>query len=440
MPAIAMAPDALAALADSVVASALTEDGLPGAAFAAFDAQTGIATRAWGFADREAGLAVTPDTKWPIASITKTLTAVAAMKLVDEGDIDLDEDVRRYLRETRIPDFAGSPVTLRSLLSHTAGFDEVRGRMCARTAPPERLQDFLNRKLVRVRRVGEITAYSSYAIAVAQQLIEDITQGRYEGYVADEIFAALEMRSAGYLLHNTDLSTIAAPYAINDGAAVRIEHELYITTGASSAFATTDNMARFGAALLNQRAGIVSARSKAAMFHQQASVHPALPGWGLGFQLDSVGGKAVVEHGGDIGGFSALFTLVPEAGVGFFTVHHGEGANLRFRIRSALLEHIAPETPYAPAPRPDAPLEDYVGRYRSTLEAFTDPIDPETLFEVTRTGAGELELWGQSWTPVGNDLFLRADGLRRLGFSRRADGRVGAVSGGSWRVAIRIDG
>lgn len=431
-------PEALAALADAVISPALAEEGIPGAAFAAFDASGAIVTRAWGAADREAGLAVAANTVWPIASITKTLTAAAAMKLVDEGRIDLDADVRSYLREVRLPEFTGPPITLRRLLSHTAGFDEVRGRMCSLEGPPERLQDFLNRKLVRVRPAGQLTAYSSYAIAVTQQLIEDVAGGRYEDFVRETVFAPLGMPSARFVLRAADLSNLAAPYVIDDGRATRTEYEFYITTGASSACATTADMARFGAALLNRGRHLLSARRDSEMLRQQATVHPGVPGWGLGFQLDVVGGQSIAEHGGDIGGFASLLTLVPEAGVGFFTVHHGEGGDLRYRVRSAALARIAPETARAPTAAAGVRLQDYVGRYRSTLEAFSDPIDPDTLFQVASNDAGALELWGQTWIPVGGNLFVRDDGLRRLGFARGADGQVNAVSGGSWRVAVKV--
>ena len=436
-------PDQLADIADSVVRPALAQEGIPGASFVAFDARGRIATRHWGLADREAGRTTTDETIWPIASITKTLTATAAMTLVDRHRVDLDADITTYLRDTDIPPFAGPRITLRRLLSHTAGFDEVRGRRCTLHDAPEALSHFLNRKLVRIRPAGQLTAYSSYAITVAQQLIEDVAGGRYEDYVDETVFRPLDMRSAHYVLRESDLAGLAAPYEIGDGRATRREYEFYITTGASSACATTTDMGRFGAALLNHGSGngarVLSNRVTSEMLRQQATVHPALPGWSLGFQLDQAGGRWIAEHGGDIGGFASLLTLIPEAGLGFFTVHHGEGGDLRFRVRSAALARVAPETPRPPAPHTQsaAYLQDYVGRYRSTLEEFSQPADPETLFEVA-ADAGSLSLWGQIWIPVGDDLFVRDDGARKLGFARDAEGRVMAVSGGAWRVAVKV--
>jgi CubicO group peptidase (beta-lactamase class C family) len=436
-------PEQLAEIADAVVGPALAEEAIPGASFVAFDAQGRIAARHWGLADREANRAVTDETVWPIASITKTLTATAAMTLVDQRRVDLDADIAAYLDDTHIPSFAGPPITLRRLLTHTAGFDEVRGRMCSLTDPPERLADFLNRKLVRIRPAGQLTAYSSYAPTVAQQLIEDVAGGRYEDYVREAIFDPLDMRSARFVLRAPDLAGLAAPYDIDDGQATRRrEYEFYITTGASSACATAHDMARFGVALLNRgvgRARILSNRSATDMLRQQATAHPAVPGWGLGFQLDQVGGRWIAEHGGDIGGFASLFTLLPEAGVGFYSVHHGEGGNLRYRIRSAALGRLAPESPQAPALNAEAAtrLQDYVGRYRSTLEELSQPADPDSLFEVTANGS-TLRLWDQTWIPVGDDLFVRDDGLRKLGFARNESGYVFALTNGAWRVLVKV--
>jgi CubicO group peptidase (beta-lactamase class C family) len=432
-------PGDLASIADAIVRPAMAEQSIPGASFVAFDARGGLVARHWGLADREANSAVTDATVWPIASITKTLTATAAMTLVEQRRIELDADVAAYLHETRIPPFAGAPITLRRLLSHTAGFDEVRGRQCSLHDAPEALYDFLNRKLMRIRPAGELTAYSSYAIAVAQQLIEDVAGGRYEDYVNETIFRPLGMTSAHFVLRAPDLAGLAAPYDIEDGRATRREYEFYITTGASSACATAPDMALFGAALLNHGNPILSRRAASDMLRQQATVHPGVPGWSLGFQLDQVGGRWLAEHGGDIGGFASNLTLIPESGIGFFTVHHGEGGDLRYRVRNAILAQVAPETPQTPTPDPQAAahLADYAGRYRSTLEAFSQPADPETLFDVGAAD-GALTLWGQTWVPVGGDLFLRDDGARKLGFARDAEGRVSAVSGGSWRVAVRV--
>ena len=179
-----------------------------------------------------------------------------------------------------------------------------------------------------------------------------------------------------------------------------------------------------------------------AMWRQAATVHPEILGWGLGLQLDRVHGVDIAEHGGDIGGFSALFVLIPEADAGFFIVHHGEGGEMRFRVKQALLDALFPPlaVPVVPPANPSEAgrLAEYAGRYLSSIACRSCPDAEVQAFTVTAQSDGSLALWGQRWLPLGGDLFVRDDGVRRIGFARDAGGRIVAVSGGSWRVADRI--
>ena len=71
-------------------------------------------------------------------------------------------------------------------------------------------------------------------------------------------------------------------------------------------------------------------------------------------QMDRVNGRTVAEHGGDIGGFAALFAVLPGEDSGFFIVNHGEGSNLRFEVKDALLDRLYParEKPAVPRATP----------------------------------------------------------------------------------------
>jgi CubicO group peptidase (beta-lactamase class C family) len=237
------------------------------------------------------------------------------------------------------------------------------------------------------------------------------------------------MTSARVMRKIGDERGVATPYAIEDGKATKAPHEWYVTQPSSSIAATTRDMAQLLIAHLNGgRVGERSLLSPALvreMHRQQATNHPALPGWGLAFQLDRINGVSIAEHGGDIGGFSSLFVLVPEKDAGFFIVHHGEGGNLRFDIKQALLDGLYPDPdpPKAPAPDPAnaAALREYAGRYLSTLSCRTCS-ERGDVFEVVANPDGTLSLWGQSWLPLRRDLFIRGDGKRLL--DRFRDGWV----------------
>ncbi|MGH8252013.1 MAG: serine hydrolase domain-containing protein [Steroidobacteraceae bacterium] len=243
-----------------------------------------------------------------------------------------------------------------------------------------------------------------------------------------------------------DEQGVATPYEVEDGRARAMPFEWYVSTPASSIAATAEDMGRLLLVHLSAGKGssgrLLSGKLTRSMHTQQATVHSELPGWSLGMQMDRVNGRCIAEHGGDIGGFSALFVVLPEEDAGFFIVNHGEGSNLRFTVKDALLDRLYPprEEPIVPAARKEglSSLQEYRGRYRSSFACHTCPDADDELFTVEVRPDGSLTLWGQTWIPLRRDLFIRDDGKRLLGFSRDARGRIAAVSAGSWRVAERL--
>jgi CubicO group peptidase (beta-lactamase class C family) len=301
---------------------------------------------------------------------------------------------------------------------------------------------------VRYRAPGRLTAYSTYGILLAAAVLEDVAQERYEDYIRTHVFEPSAMPSARVMKKKGDEQGVATPYEIEDGHANPIPHECYVSTPTSSIAATAEDMGRLLLVhLANGTSGeksILSPPLMRAMHTQQATIHPAVPGWSLGMQMDRVNGRSVVEHGGDIGGFAALFALVPEEKSGFFIVNHGEGSNLRFEVKEALFDALYParEMPVVPAPRAAdvAALGEYGGKYLSTLACRSCPREEDSLFTIGVEPDGSLSLWGQKWLrlPAERDLFIRDDGERLLGFARDDGGKITAVSGGSWRVADRV--
>jgi CubicO group peptidase (beta-lactamase class C family) len=281
---------------------------------------------------------------------------------------------------------------------------------------------------------------------LAAQVLADASGETYADYLDKQVFGPVGMTSSRVMIRLGDERGVATPYRLEDGRAEPMPFEWYLSAPASSVVATAEDMGRL---LLVQLAGgragerqVLSERLTRAMHTQQATVHPGVPGWSLGMQMDCVNGRDIAEHGGDIGGFSALMVLVPEEDVGFFIVSHGEGTNLRFDVKEALLDALypakaPPRVPAASAADADR-LAEYAGEYLSSFACRSCPQDPDSIFELTAQPDGTLSLWGQRWIPAGRDLFIRDDGKRHLGFARDAQGRVSAVSAGSWRVADRI--
>jgi CubicO group peptidase (beta-lactamase class C family) len=425
---------------DQQIESALQKSGTPGAVLLVVHDGNIVHARGYGYADLESHLKATPDTVWPIASITKTLTAIGVMQLVESGKILLTADVNKYLKHAHVPDTYPKPITVADLLRHTSGLDELPGRRFERPNDAPTLDKFLSTHLVRYRPPGEFTSYSSYGMSLAGLLIEDVTGISYSSYINSHIFQPLEMKSARIMTKAGDEKGLATPYEIDDGKAQRMNYEWYATPPVASAVASANDMGKLLIDLTSDKPKLLSRSTVREMFSTQATLHPLVPGWGYGFQLDEYNGNKLAEHGGDIGGFAGLLSIVPEKRLGIFIMHHGEGSSIRFDVRKAILEKYFPGDAKVPAAIKNVDLKPYAGKYRASVQCHTcsDPPDaPE--FEVTINKDDTLQLWGSRWIPIDKDLFARDDGRAHLAFVRDSKGKIVALTGGSWRVGERVN-
>nr|BFE84354.1 hypothetical protein GCM10020093_069550 [Planobispora longispora] len=177
-------------LVDEHVTSVMAEEKIPGATVTVVAGGREVVDKGYGWADVERRLPVDPErTRFLIGSETKLFTAQAALQLVHAGKLDLDADVNSYLTTFKISDtYPGRPVTLRHLLTHTAGFDEdhvlgsgsnVRplGEALAATQP------------ARLRPPGTGVTYNNYGVALAGYLVETVSGMPFEKYVEKNVFA-----------------------------------------------------------------------------------------------------------------------------------------------------------------------------------------------------------------------------------------------------------
>lgn len=442
-------PKALAALVDSVFTAGMARERIPGAAFVLVQDGHVVLVKGYGRADVASGRAVDPGrTIFPIASISKVFTATAVMQLADGGRLDLDADVNRYLTSVQVPPTYPQPVTAAQLLSHTAGFDELPGRRVRTAAELVPLGEFLKDRLVRVHPPGAMTSYSSYGMALAGLLVEDVSREPFEAYLTRHVWRPLGMTRTFITVPRARRPDLATAYELNGDSLAPVPYEIYQTPPTSSIVSTVPDMARFMIAHLQRGryrdARILSDSAATRMQRQRATMHPLIPGWTLGFQEDDANGRRIIEHGGDIGGFSALMTLLPDEGVGIFVVHHLEGSNLRFDVKRAILDRFFPDRrPVSiPTPRPEAVarMRRFAGTYRANNFCHTCPDGGPNVqdFEVQANGDGTIGVWDAKWVEVSPLYFVRADGRGRIGFAADSAGRIVALTAGSWRVIERV--
>ncbi|MDQ3519789.1 MAG: beta-lactamase family protein [Gemmatimonadota bacterium] len=315
----------LAAFADSIFASYMRRYAEPSLALIVVHGDSVFFQRGYGFEDARSRRPVDPDsTLFNIASISKLITATAAMQLVERGKLELDRDVNSYLPEDRRIEPGARPITLRQLLSHTSGLDGPFMRDVV--ARPELLVPlatyFAMYPARRGRPPGEIR-YSNHGMALAGHIVELVAGGSLAGYADSSIFGALGMRRSTFV--QPPPPALAARVATAGSGPVP---NALLPYPAGSMVSTAADMGRFMHAHLN--GGLVHSRTGSAriladstvrrMHARQWSAEPRLPGVALGFFESDLGGEQGLFHTGARTHFSLLY-LLPERRVGIFLVH-----------------------------------------------------------------------------------------------------------------------
>ncbi|HZW18659.1 MAG TPA: serine hydrolase [Luteimonas sp.] len=345
--------------------------------------------KGYGYADVAERTPVDPaSTLFRPGSVSKLFTWTAVMQLVEQGKLDLDADVNQYL-DFEIPPRDGKPVTLRNVMTHTAGFEEqIRALITpdadAITPLGEALKHWVPE---RIHAPGSTPAYSNYATAMAGYIVERVSGESFDDYIERHIFQPLGMAHSSFRqpLPPALLAHMSKGYAkASDGEAK--DYEFISLAPAGSLASTGADMARFMIAHL-QRGAYDGARilrdDTARMMHTtgQASVGP-LNRMMLGFYETSVNGHRAIAHGGDTQWFHSDLQLFPDDGIGVFVSMNSSGRDgATGHIRNALARGFADRyLPGKPAPAKGVPAEDAKQHARQIAGTYTSSRRPESNF------------------------------------------------------------
>jgi CubicO group peptidase (beta-lactamase class C family) len=399
--------------------------------------------RGHGHADVEHDIQVSPsDTLFRIASISKVVTYTAVMQLVEQGKIELDADVARYL-DFPLPATFAKPVTMRHLMSHTAGFEDTVEARWARPGKLVPARDYLVQHMPRrLFAPGTVPAYSSYGTTLAGYIVERVSGEPFDAYIERHIFAPLGMRHSSFAqpLPPRLAPMLTKGYVTATGPAIPFDTAQVVPAASMSSSAM--DMARFMLAHLGAPAAPGPALLKPATLAQMHAVqfrhHPAGPGIALGlFELDDVAPR-LMGHIGDIPGFHSGMYLLPEQRLGLFIAQNTEAGE---GMRNLLLKSFAARYLAAPPPAPAMPgdvtaeeSEQIAGSYRTTRRFDSGPLSlpfllgqsvvrmtkPGTLVIDTRVG---LDGKPVEWHRAGPGIWQStANPLRRLYFNKNAQG------------------
>ncbi|HEY0505690.1 MAG TPA: serine hydrolase domain-containing protein, partial [Lysobacter sp.] len=264
-------------------------------------------------------------------SVSKLFTWTALMQLVEQGKIDLDKDVNTYLDFT-IPPFQGKPVTMRNIMTHTAGMEEViRGLIAGDEKQLAPLDATLKHWIPeRVYAPGSTPAYSNYATGLAGYIVQRVSGEPFDQYVAKHIFAPLEMRHSSFsqpLPRHLQPLVSKGYKTASEGKPQPYE---YINLAPAGSLASTGaDMGRFMIAHLGDGAfGDVRIlrEDTARMMHGtgQDSIKP-LNRMMLGFYETTTNGHRAIAHGGDTQWFHSDLQLFPDDGIGIYVSTNSAG-------------------------------------------------------------------------------------------------------------------
>jgi CubicO group peptidase (beta-lactamase class C family) len=338
--------------------------------------------KAYGLADAGSKETLTTETLFQTASIGKMITALAALHLVKEGKISLDEDVNQKLTSWRVPESKYTKkekVTLRRLLNHSGGFTDYYGfaGYNLKDSLPSLLQILKaqppanNSKALVVKYVpGKEAHYSGGGYLIIQQLIEDITGTSFPKYVEREIFQRLDLKSSTYNSHPDEINgyKIARSH-YNDG---RIDsnkkYNIYPEQAAAGFWSTPSDLARIVIKMQEEYNGrsekILNRELMQLMLSTQLETSPR----GLGVVLMGAKDVSGFWHSGQNTGYNSLLYATIKSGQGVVIMLNSDGG---IELAQEITRSIANEckwpfmqTRLSKKEDLDS-LKEHVGRYRS---------------------------------------------------------------------------
>jgi CubicO group peptidase (beta-lactamase class C family) len=352
---------AFAARVDSAAPLLLAKSGVPGIAVGLMEGGQVIFTRGYGLADRASGRPMTERTLLNFASVSKPVTAWGVLHLVDGGSISLDAPVGPALRRWRLPpsEFDNDGVTVRRLLSHTAGISvPSTARFPADTTLPT-LEQVLRgeaggRGPVRVMLPpGTRWRYSGGGYDILLLMVEEASGRPFAEYMRTTVFEPLGMHRTTFAPAAVSGAEVATGY---DEEGNPVAPYRFVGTGAAGLYSNVDDFTRFLTAYTGQTHGILAPRTFERMLTVEAAVNlegvaegvdVAGARYGLGHGVHHTrSGERIVYHSGGNPGYTTYFLVMPERGIGMVVaLNGGDGLPVLKRLLQLWSEHYGADLP-----------------------------------------------------------------------------------------------
>ena len=329
---------------DRFVMDAMKRHTVPGASLALVMDGKVVYTKGYGVRDTKTNMAVNANTLFPIGSVSKSFTALGAMQLIDAGKLSLNTKVNAVLPNLKFSDSSkGAQVTLGNVLSHTSGLnraDELWALDLTVNTAEKMLATVA--KIPFSAEVGTKFQYCNQNFVIAGAMISKTTGNSWEDYTRKNIFAPLNMKRSVFDPKDAvkDGNYAAGFQTGLNGADPMPGFDRFVVAGAAGAIiSSATEMGEYTAFQLSNGtwngSRLVSQNALDTMHSTQIEIDGdtssipglAFPGYGLAWLSEEYRGLKIVEHGGNINGFTAEVQLVPSKHMGLVILTNLNGAN-----------------------------------------------------------------------------------------------------------------
>ena len=271
--------------------------------------------KAFGSADMELEVPMKPEHVIELGSITKQFTAVAILKLMEEGKLSLQDPLSKYL-----PDYPnGENITIHHLLNHTSGIKNYTGLpelppMALDISPLEIIAVFQDEPVDFAP--GEKWQYSNSGYILLGYIIEKVSELTYEDFIEKKIFQPLKMKNSRYGSKKEIIPLRASGYGPDPSGKGYINAEfisMSVPYAGGSLMSTVDDMLLWNEAVRNNT--MISEKSKQLAFKATTLNDGKTSYWGYGWERGRLYGSVALEHGGGVPGYLTFGIYLPEENI-----------------------------------------------------------------------------------------------------------------------------
>lgn len=448
--------EALARFFDGYMTDAISRLDLPGGAIVVVRNGRTLLAKGYGVANLDSRRPISlEDSIFRLASVSKIATWLTVMQLVEEGRLDLDRDVNDYL-DFRIPRSFGRAITMRHLMTHSAGFAE---RFWGAYQPdtPASLEEVLRNNVpARVYAPGSTVAYSNYGAGLAGHIVERLRGQPFERVVAERVFAPAGMRRSTFA---QVVPQALRPLLVSNYTPGSRRPSVFRTLEVAPAGSMSSSPADMGRFLLMLQNGgrgangqIVASDTLGRMFTLAKPLGPRLPaGLGLGFLAGEHRGVRYAGHAGNLTSVATDLEILPDAGIGWYYVFNGQGTNegaraIRTELLNAVIDRLDASARPAARPRGPSSAADLAGSYVTTRRQRSGPLLMSPLMDTTevypeKDGNITIVASGKAthWLPDGPDRFTEEKSGAALSATRGKDGRVSRIASPIFHPAAEFE-